>query len=211
MTEFNNYWDKVAQKGQYQMGPQIHRIYLLNLLKKLGVKSFLDVGCGTGPLYELLINAPLRDYLPISEYKGVDYSEEMIRVCKKEFPKGNFEVQDARKLLEVDNSWDAVVLMHCLDHLDKYQEAIQEAARVTRQYVIIILWRALTGNDNNLNSHNSLERIEGEWSDTHLQEYSIVNLLNAFAYADLRLELEYAGEEINQGNSQNRLFVLKKI
>jgi ubiquinone/menaquinone biosynthesis C-methylase UbiE len=207
-----SYWDYLVEDGRtYQMGKQIHRIYLLRLLKKLGVKSFLDVGCGTGPLYEILMDSNLREYLPITEYKGVDYSEGMIKVCEAKFPEGDFEVQDARMLKEDNQSWDAVTLMHCLDHLDDYEAAIKEAARVARKYVVIILWRPLTtSGENNLNNKNNYGREEGEWEDTHLQEYSRERLLNAFSDAGLALELQYNGLDINSGNTSNTLFLLKK-
>jgi len=207
-----NYWDKVAEKGAYQMGTQKYRLFLLDFLKKYNVKTILDVGCGTGPLYEIIMNAPLGKYLPISEYKGVDYSENMIAVAQSKFPEGDFEVQDARILKEDDNSWDAVILLHSLDHLDDYQAAIKEASRVAKQYVLIVLWRPMAQtNENNLNSHNDLEREEGEWEDTHLQEYNFEKLVNAFEEANLKIENDIADERINNPGSFNRLFLLKKL
>lgn len=208
MVRMRNYWDKVAEKGLYQMGPAPHRIAILKKLAHLQCHSFLDIGCGTGPLYQLLMDAPLGEYLPLSEYKGVDYSENMIERAKERFPEGDFELQDARILKEDTKSWDGVVLMHCLDHLDDYKRAISEAARVSKKYVIIVLWRPLVkGEANNLNSHNALEREEGtgEWEDTHLQEYTHDNLIDAFQEAKLHLLTE---EELPL--AANRMFVLEK-
>lgn len=203
-----NFWDHVVENGNtYQMGEQKHRIFLLDLLKKIGVVTLLDVGCGTAPLYQII-----RDNFEKYQfgYKGVDYSNNMIEVCKKEFPNGRFAVEDARRLKELDNSWHAVVLLHSLDHLDDYEKAIKEAARVASTYVAIVLWRPLTQGENNLNSHNDMDRKEGAWEDTHLQEYAMNNLLTAFKKAKLKLELEYSGEEINEKGQSNRLFLLKK-
>src|SRR3990167_1668304 len=106
--EMKTYWDTFD--GNYQMGEQKHRVYLMDLLKEKGIESVLDVGCGTGPLCEM--NAQKADRWGF-RYKGTDYSPAMIEVCKQNFPDGDFEVEDARHLAEFDNTWDAVILMHC--------------------------------------------------------------------------------------------------
>jgi len=186
------------------MGPQKHRLFLLKKLKERRVKSILDVGCGTGCLWDLI------DWQVV--YKGVDYSHAMIKTCKKTFPEVIWQVQDARHLDEEDNSWEAVVLMHCLDHLDNYQAAIKEAARVARKYVFIILWRPLLEKGTNLNSVNTMHKKPGEkpWNDTHLQEYSAKVLLKEFKKNKLKLVRGYSGNEINDKGSYNTMFILKK-
>jgi ubiquinone/menaquinone biosynthesis C-methylase UbiE len=212
-----NYWDYLSSNGQtYQMGAQSHRVYLLDLLKERGIHSILDVGAGTAPIYQLIRDTkmegnpekPRWDFA----YKGTDYSEGMIDVCKNEFPEAEFEVQDARKLLEKDHSWDCVLLMHCLDHLDDYQSAINEAARVAKKYVLIVLWRGFTNSgQNNLNDRNDFGRDDGgHWEDTHLQDYSKERLLEAFQKAGLKLEFETSGVEINHEGKNNTLFLLSK-
>lgn len=221
MKKLKNYWDFLTQDGHtYQMGAQSHRVYLLNLLNKKGVESILDVGCGTGPIYQLIKQTqngdepnPSTEYYWTFDYKGTDYSEGMIDVCKKEFPEGDFEVEDARHLTEADNSWDCVLLMHCLDHLDDYKAAINEAARVAKKYVLIVLWRSLTASEeNNLNDRNDygLEGTGKRWEDTFLHEYSERKLKDAFEEAGLEMEFQTAGEEINKEGRYNTLFLLRK-
>jgi ubiquinone/menaquinone biosynthesis C-methylase UbiE len=223
LAKSKNYWDHIVRDGTtYQMGAQSHRVYLLDLLKEKNITSILDVGCGTGPIYQLI-----RDSLYYEEedvrayyrwpfdYKGVDYSEGMIEVCRKEFPDGDFEVQDARKLSEKDNSWDCVLLMHCLDHLDDYQAAIKEASRVAKKYVLIVLWRGINyspGAMNNLNNRNMLDRKEGDkpWEDTHLQDYAWEPLQKIFQEANLTVIQKIDGEVINKEGRYNTLILLQK-
>lgn len=198
------YWDTFD--SPYQMGPQKHRIYLLDLLKKKAVNSILDVGCGTGPIYELN-----KDYG--FTYKGTDYSWAMIDTAKEQFPFGVFEVQDARHLDEPDNTWDCVLLLHALDHLDDYKAAIKEAARVSRKYVCIVLWRSFVAEGTNLNDRNMMGKKEGEqpWEDTHLQEYSKEALEEAFKEAGLIIEETAEGEALNSDSSHyNFLYLCKK-
>ena len=70
---------------------------MLDLLRKKGVESLLDVGCGTGPIYEILKedNDPMK-------YKGTDYSFAMIDVCKKNFPFRHILLQHILKRTQTD-------------------------------------------------------------------------------------------------------------
>ena len=203
------------------MGHQKHRDYLLDLLLVEGVESILDVGCGTGPIYELIIKTDESEHDQSQGtslrwpfvYKGTDYSPAMIEVAKKNFPLGDWEVEDARRLTEPDNSWDCVLLMHSLDHLDDYQAAIREAARVAGKYVCIVLWRSFILEGTHLNNRNMYGKQEGEepWEDTHLQEYSKKSLEDEFAKNGLVIDHVAEGPEINEDGKYNFLYLLKKI
>jgi ubiquinone/menaquinone biosynthesis C-methylase UbiE len=200
------FWDSFH--SQYQMGDSKHRSYLLNNLRYvLKAESMLDVGCGTGPLYQLIKEKKLR-----LKYKGTDYSWAMIEQCQLHFPEGDFEVQDARKLEENAGSWDAVVLMHCLDHLDDYQSAIREAARVAKKYVVIVLWRDFVTDGTRLNDRNMMNKEEGEkpWEDTYLQEYSREVLEEEFKKNNLKIIEETSGEVINDPGKYNFIYWLEK-
>lgn len=205
MDNPRTYWDSFV--SPYQMGAQKHRLYMMETLADYDIESLLDVGCGTGPIYE--IN---RDYGFDFKYKGTDYSPAMIEIAKREFPEGDFEVQDARYLSEPDNSWDCVLLLHCLDHLDDYKSAIKEAARVAKKYVCIVLWRSFVAEGTNLNDRNMMGKKEGEepWEDTHLQEYSKQALEKAFKEANLEIEETAEGEQLNSDQSHyNFMYLLR--
>jgi len=211
------YWDQWT--GSYQHGAQKHRLYALDLFKRKGVKTLLDCGCGTGPIFELLLNtfevneagdsAPRWSFL----YKGTDYSFAMVDTAKENFPNGNFEVEDARHLTEPDNSWDCVFIMHTLDHIDDYKSVIREATRVSKKYVCIILWRSFVQEGTNLNSRNMMDKKEGEepWKDTFLHEYSKQALEDEFKANNLVIDEVAEGELINSDRSSyNFLYLLKK-
>ena len=198
------FWEEFTTP--YQMGEQKHRMFTLEYLCKLGVKSILDVGCGTGPMGEII----LKHNLPF-KYKGTDYSHSMIAVANGLMPELDWEVEDMRKLREKDNSWDCVLLMHSLDHTDDYKSSIKEATRVSNKYVCIILWRALKDEGTNLNSVNRMGKKDNEepFEDTHLQEYSIQTLQEEFKKNKLELIEVINDERVNEGKS-NTLFILQK-
>jgi ubiquinone/menaquinone biosynthesis C-methylase UbiE len=212
------FWDEIGSQGSYQMGSMKHRDYMLDLLYRKGVHSLLDVGCGTAPIYELITETIEKNELGrwdnITKYKGTDYSLKMIETCKEKFPYGDFECQDARDLDEEDESWDCVLLMHSLDHIDDYKATIAEASRVSKKYVCIILWRGFVGEGTNLNDKNMINKKEGEepWQDTHLQEYSKEALEKAFEESGLMIVEVAEGEQLNSDSSHyNFLYLLKKI
>src|SRR4030042_1585271 len=200
------YWEIVDKP--YQMGIQKHRLYMLELLKKKGVTSILDVGCGTGPIYEIIKHHEM-DF----KYKGVDYAKTFIDWAKKEFSETEFEVQDARELKEEDDSWDCVVLMHALDHIKQYDKAIAEAARVAKRYVCIILWRAfqIEGVGTTINDRNTFGKQPGEapWDDTYLLQFQRSDLEREFEKNHLTIEETADEEALNSGQSEyNFLFLL---
>jgi ubiquinone/menaquinone biosynthesis C-methylase UbiE len=104
-------------------------------LKKLGVKSVLDVGCGPGVDYEGYKKAGLN-----LDYVGIDITPKMIEVCKEKFPEAKFHVGDIYNLRFPDASFDAVVCKDVLCHLPEYDSALQELYRVSKDVVIIGLF-----------------------------------------------------------------------
>lgn len=109
--------------------------------------SVLDVGCGPGCNL-----GHARDIMGWDNftYKGVDISPKFIEACKRLFPDGSFEVQDAENLREPDDSFDVVILQDVLEHLPGYRKAIAEAVRVARKRVVICLWTPLYDREDNI-------------------------------------------------------------
>ena len=68
--------------------------------------AILDLGVGGGRTTPYLSSVA-------SHYVGADYSEEMVRVCRKKFPQLRFEVADAADLSRfADQSFDAAVFSY---------------------------------------------------------------------------------------------------
>lgn len=87
-------------------------------------KKFLDIGCGTGEFSGLFSGF---------DYYGIDISPAYIDYAARK-KRGSFKVMDATKLEFPDNSFDDILIMAILHHLDddKISRVLSEAKRVLR-------------------------------------------------------------------------------
>jgi 2-polyprenyl-6-hydroxyphenyl methylase/3-demethylubiquinone-9 3-methyltransferase len=86
----------------------------------------LDIGCGAGFVSSLLANGGM-------QVTGVDLSPSSIAVAQRfSAPAVKYQVADATELPFKNESFDACLLLDCLEHIQDYPRAIAEAARVTR-------------------------------------------------------------------------------
>ena len=93
-----------------------------------GYERILDAGCGNGKCTEALISKGM-------DVTGVDFSPSAIGQCIRRFgDKAVFLVSDIRSLPFPDDSFDAVLAVHSIEHLEKETEhlALSEFARVLR-------------------------------------------------------------------------------
>ncbi len=117
--------------------------------------SVLDIGCGTGRLYQLLA-----DFQEV-EYLGLDQSEEQLNMAKKDFPKNNYLVAEMTSLPLPDKNFDLVFCIATLHHLNKEEDrdkALKEIKRVLKPggYLLMTNW--------NLNSESAQKVIaKGKW------------------------------------------------
>ena len=72
----------------------------------------LDVGCGAGVKSNYLINKGLK-------IVGLDFSEKMIEIAKREVPNGKFLVADITQSLEFDEKFDGIFAQAVLLHIPK--------------------------------------------------------------------------------------------
>ena len=94
--------------------------------------EMIEVGCGGGHYYEVLSHFAGH---PV-HYRGIDYSEAMIRLAKKHYPQVSFFVGDAKQLPFADKTCDILISGTVLLHIPEYKEVIEESSRVARKWVI---------------------------------------------------------------------------
>lgn len=139
-------WDigKVAKNiDQYWIQSEeelAHRKELADLVQDLYTpgESFLEVGCGSGLVYEALVPNIVSE----KNYIGIDNSQKMLSLAKKRFSKGNFKYDDLLSLSLSNNSVDMVAAFEVLGHLTAIEKPISEMFRVASHMVIFTVWSA---------------------------------------------------------------------
>ena len=101
---------------------------ILEELEKTDFKDLLDVGCGTGPMIELLS----RKY-PDKHYTGLDLTPKMIEVANaKNLPNTQFIVGDSENLPFEDESFDVVICANSFHHYPNPRKFFDGVFRVLK-------------------------------------------------------------------------------
>jgi len=101
----------------------------------------LEVGCGTGRIYERLVPR----LVPDERYTGVDVSERMLAIAREKFPQGRFLAGDGYGLKFPDGAFDVALAFEVLGHLPEIGLLLREMVRVTRKTAIFTVWPAADG------------------------------------------------------------------
>src|SRR5207249_9885948 len=112
-TEFEHAgWERVANKYDSTWSSSTRQFIppLIDAADVSGKMSILDVGCGPGYVSAA---AAERGAIPI----GLDFSEEMIAIAKKKFPRVECRQGDAQNLRFAEASFDRIVGYFALLHL----------------------------------------------------------------------------------------------
>lgn len=132
-TEYNYdvMWEKVYGDIQ-RYGPvekHLRRIYS-KILSEIQYKSVLDVGCGTGLNFPLLLEDKV-----VKEVAGVDISSKAIVLAKERYS-GEFRVLDIQEG-HLESKYDLVFCSLVLEHLPKDVEAIKNLYEMTGRYLLV--------------------------------------------------------------------------
>lgn len=120
MTKYNETfatWNKIADLyasvfmdlDLYNSGYK----HFCNLLPKNKPKV-LEIGCGPGNISKFILSQ-----IPNAEIDGIDVSPAMITLAKKNNPKGDFYVMDARSIQIISKQFHGIASGFCIPYLSK--------------------------------------------------------------------------------------------
>lgn len=110
VEEYIDYFNSSDLHGNVQFQKEID-VLVDNLEEG---SRILDVGTAIGDYPKYLTERCNKDFQVI----GIDSSENMIKVAKEKAPKATFEVMDMRKLRYLEQSFDAILCLATLIHVD---------------------------------------------------------------------------------------------
>jgi SAM-dependent methyltransferase len=93
--------------------------------------SVLDVGCATGGFYQVF-----RTLDPSITYTGVDFSREMVRQAKKNFPQVSFAACDGGALPFRAETFDVVYCSGAIHLAPNWRDIIRSCWRVAKKFFI---------------------------------------------------------------------------
>ncbi len=153
-----------------------------------GNDSVLDIACGDGWGSEILASAA-------GSVIGADLSKEFIDRAKKRC-RGNvsFQVQDALRTDFADESFDVVISMETIEHVDDDKGFIREMHRILKKNGIFIV-------STPQNAAKSSPLIPYHVREYNLQDFKslLVNLFGIKQFYTFRSNLVLAKEEIGNG------------
>lgn len=98
---------------------------------ELGYPNVLDIGAASGYASEILERAGHK-----VRYTGVDFSKAFKDLAEEIYPGIDFQVADARTLPFHDDFFEIVLSSACIMHIKEYEQAVNEAIRVARRFVV---------------------------------------------------------------------------
>lgn len=137
-----NFWFEEGKKGIHGVvnggNIELSTIASINLLLRhfnFDDKNILDAGCGVGrltPAFSMFHNP--------KEVIGIDWSETMIEEATKNITTASFQQAPLWDIPFDDKHFDITIAFTSLCHVldDKFQDALNELSRVTKNELIIV-------------------------------------------------------------------------
>ena len=182
----------------------------------------LDLGCGNGRWFRVFENKSV-------EYFGVDFSEKLIEIAKKNYPNGKFQVADALNLPFPDNYFDKIYSIAVLHHIPSKNfrlRFLKEAKRVLKPGGLFILtvWKFHQRKEISLLFKYTILKIIGKskldfkdifepWGkeiERYYHCFSKRELMKLVKEANFKIESSGLVKNM-KGNRQNIFLVAKKV
>lgn len=109
-TSYNACADRYATKFM-DFAPYRDRVLYFQREYMAAAEMVVDLGCGPGNVSKVLI-----EQNPDYQITGIDLSEAMVRLAKRNVPEGNFHTGDLRSL-DLGRSFDIAMASFCIVHL----------------------------------------------------------------------------------------------
>ena len=127
------YWDNLFP--EYHFYPRPETEWMTNFVLK-NSQSLFEAAVGSGININILRKANWA-----GRYLGSDYCDVFERAMKQNNPDEDFIRWDMNETCSLSNSsFSTTAVMHGLEYVYPYENAIRELARIARRYVLIALW-----------------------------------------------------------------------
>ena len=166
--------------------------------------DILDYGCGSATTWEAL-----KENLnwPPDQYVGMDIIPKNIQWCKENYPETRWLfVPIIHKINQQEKTFDVVYSRHVVDHMESFEEAMNEHKRVAKKLVIVILWVGFSNQD-----EHEIKNIDYRPSGGELYQNEYTNTYSKKKVEEyLASDPEWELMELNENVGGNQVIVLKR-
>jgi SAM-dependent methyltransferase len=160
---------------------------LCNFIKPFG--NMLSIGCGHG-LNEVYIHDMCRD---VKNIKGIDVKESKIKSMNKIIDLLGLENIDGSQANGMnmdfpDKSFDTVIIIECLSHVDDISQVLKEAARVLKKGGAVLVIDFNNGANPRIWFRSWKQRRFEDVEENIVNPYNIRNELLKIGYKDIIME-----------------------
>jgi 2-polyprenyl-3-methyl-5-hydroxy-6-metoxy-1,4-benzoquinol methylase len=195
-------WKKVYDQRAKEHLPEHARSYwskkgyeqLLKLTEKYvlesGIKgTLLDVGCGNGRYCKILQDHGF-------DVLGIDYSDKVIELAKKNYPGIRFEVKDAYNTEFQDQAFDIVICVGVLQCVHYHEKLLNELSRITKK--VLILSTLHRDDDIGMEEHFADQLKDDEFPAREYKPEEVTTILDKKDFKS-QVILKEEGQEITDG------------
>ena len=179
------FWNKYADENESRYNEEFAK-YVKDLASSLpGVRSILEIGCGTG--------IDLRLFPDTFQLHGIDLNEHALEIAKEKLLGANFQKGDITKLPFEDFSIDFVFTHGLMNYLDDnvLEKGIAEMYRVSKKWIMNC--EKYEESEKQIDENHKFRNMGKKWLDYKIKFVS-----------DVDLHEDY-------GQDQTRFTLLKKI
>lgn len=131
-SSVGNVYDKYHSKNPFVKYAIKRFLRKINqCLESVNVSTILDCGCAEGYLSDYIHNLKHPSHM-----SAVDIDEPIIKKAKMDYPAIDFLSTSIYKLPYKDNSFDLVIALEVLEHIDFIEYGLSEIIRVGKRYFL---------------------------------------------------------------------------
>ena len=135
-NEHANWYNKFYKNDRTDF-PSWYTFMLPELMKQVKSDSkILELGCGQGKGLKYIVN---KSDIKEENIFGIGQSSTAIEFAKIKLPTANLKQGDIYSLEYADNTFDFILLMEVIEHLENPMEALKEAYRVLKPKGALII------------------------------------------------------------------------
>lgn len=141
ITQFTDKYTKTGFIGRFLVKNFFKKI---KKLTPLDTDSVLEVGCGAG--YSLIEFK--NNFKEGTSFSACDIDPKLVDLAKEKNPEVDCRTASIYELPYEDNSFDTILCLEVLEHLENPEKALSELSRVAKKYIIVStpnepIWRIL--------------------------------------------------------------------